>query len=117
MEINYKALGKRIKLARIEKELTQEKLAELVGLSPTHMSNIESGTANVSLPSLVNIANALSLSVDDLLSDSVIHAKASLEREFQKMLDSCTEYEMRIVRDAAQAIITSLHVNEHLSKK
>ena len=44
MEINYKALGKRIKLARIEKELTQEKLAEQVGLSPTHMSNIESGT-------------------------------------------------------------------------
>lgn len=117
MEINYKALGKRIKLARIEKELTQERLAEMVDLSPTHMSNIESGTANVSLPSLVNIANALSLSLDDLLSDSVIHARASLEREFQRMLDSCTEYEMRIVRDAAQAIITSLHVNEHLNEQ
>jgi len=117
MDINYKALGKRIKLARIEKELTQEKLAELVGLSPTHMSNIESGTANVSLPSLVNIANALKLSVDDLLSDSVIHARASLEREFQQMLDSCTEYEMRIVRDASKAIITSLHTNEQLNEK
>lgn len=117
MEINYKALGKRIKLARIEKEMTQERLAELVGLSPTHMSNIESGTANVSLPSLVNIANALSLSVDDLLSDSVIHVRASLEREFQQMLDDCTEYEMRIVRDAAQAIITSLHTNEKLNEK
>lgn len=115
MEINYKALGKRIKLARIEKDLTQEKLAEMVNLSPTHMSNIESGTANVSLPSLVNIANALSLSLDDLLSDSVIYARASLEREFQQILDSCNEYEMRVVRDAAQAIVTSLHVNERLN--
>ena len=116
MEINYKGLGKRIKLARIEKEMTQERLAELVGLSPTHMSNIESGSANVSLPSLVNIANALALSVDDLLSDSIVHARASLEREFQQMLDGCTEYEMRIVRDAAKAIITSLHTNEKLNE-
>lgn len=117
MEINYKSLGRRIKFARMERKLTQEKLAELVGLSSTHMSNIESGTANVSLPSLVNIANALSLSVDDLLSDSIVHARASLEREFQQMLDRCTEYEMRVVRDAARAIITSLHVNEHLNEK
>lgn len=116
MEINYKALGKRIKLARIEKELSQERLAELVGLSPTHMSNIESGSANVSLPSLVNIADALDRSVDDLLSDSVVHARASLEREFQKMLDGCSEYELRVVRDAVQAIITSLHTNEHLNR-
>ena len=111
MEINYKALGKRIKLARIDRELTQERLAELVDLSPTHMSNIESGTAKVSLPSLVNIANALSLSLDDLLSDSVTYARASLEREFQRMLDSCDEYELRIVRDTVQALTSSFHVN------
>ena len=104
MEINYKALGKRIKLARIDRELTQERLAELVDLSPTHMSNIESGTAKVSLP-------ALSLSLDDLLSDSVTYARASLEREFQRMLDSCDEYELRIVRDTVQALTSSFHVN------
>ena len=111
MEINYKALGKRIKLARIGMELTQERLAEMVDLSPTHMSNIESGTAKVSLPSLVNIANALSLGMDDLLSDSVVHARASIEREFQRMLESCDEYELRIVRDTMQALTASFHVN------
>ena len=111
MEINYKALGKRIKLARIGMELTQERLAEMVDLSPTHMSNIESGTAKVSLPSLVNIANALSLGMDDLLSDSVVHARASIEREFQRMLESCDEYELRIVRDTMQALTASFRVN------
>lgn len=113
MEINYKALGKRIKIARIERDLTQERLSEMVGLSPTHMSNIESGTAKVSLPSLVNIANSLSVGLDDLLSDSVIYARASLEREFQKMFDSCDEYELRIVRDTIQALTTSFHANNH----
>ena len=113
MDINYKALGKRVKLARIDRELTQEHLAEMVGLSPTHISNIESGTAKASLPSLVNIANALSVGVDDLLSDSVTYARASLEREFQRMLDNCNEYELRIIRDTVQALTTSFHVNSH----
>ena len=40
MELDYKAIGKRIKIARIQAELSQEALAEKADLSPTHMSNI-----------------------------------------------------------------------------
>lgn len=65
MELDYKAIGKRIKIARIQVDLTQEKLAEYVNLSPSHMSNIETGTTKVSLTTIVNIANALSVSVDE----------------------------------------------------
>lgn len=86
MELDYKAIGKRIKIARIQVDLTQEKLAEYVNLSPSHMSNIETGTTKVSLTTIVNIANALSVSVDDLLCDNVIHAKPQFEndREYEK---------------------------------
>ena len=42
MELDYKAIGKRIKIARINADMTQEQLSEAVGLSPTHLSNIES---------------------------------------------------------------------------
>ena len=48
MELDYKAIGKRIKIARIKADLTQEKLSEMVGVSPTHLSNIETGTTRVS---------------------------------------------------------------------
>lgn len=67
MELDYRAIGKRIKIARIKSDMNQEKLAELVGVSPTHMSNIETGTTRVSLQTIVRLANALSVSVDDLL--------------------------------------------------
>jgi len=53
MELNYKAIGKRIKIARIQRELTQERLAEMADISPTHMSNIETGTTRVSLSAIV----------------------------------------------------------------
>ena len=72
MELDYKAIGKRVKIARIKADMTQERLAELAGISPTHMSNIETGTTRVSLSAIVNLANALSVTSDDLLCDSVI---------------------------------------------
>ena len=40
MELDYRAIGKRIKIERIKADLTQEKLAEMSGVSPAHMSNI-----------------------------------------------------------------------------
>lgn len=40
MELDYKEIGKRVKIARIRADLTQEALAEKAGLSITHMSNI-----------------------------------------------------------------------------
>ena len=44
MELDFKAIGKRIKIARIKKELTQEAVSEKVGVTPQHMSNIEMAT-------------------------------------------------------------------------
>ena len=81
MELDYKAIGKRIKIARIKADLTQERLAEMVEISPTHMSNIETGTTRVSLSAIVSLANALSVTVDDLLCDSVIKAKIQFEKD------------------------------------
>ena len=37
MELDYKAIGKRIKIARINADMTQEHLSDLVELSPSHM--------------------------------------------------------------------------------
>ena len=39
------------------------------------MSNIETRTTRISLTALVNIANVLGVSVDDLIYDSVVHAR------------------------------------------
>ena len=53
MELDYKEIGKRVKIARIRADLTQEALAEKAGLSITHMSNIENGHSKLSLPMAV----------------------------------------------------------------
>ena len=47
MELDYKAIGKRIKIARIKKNLTQETVADRIGVTPQHVSNIETGNTSV----------------------------------------------------------------------
>ena len=57
--MDLKAVGQRIKSAREAKNLTQEELAALVNLSPTHVSVIERGLKVTKLDTFVTIANAL----------------------------------------------------------
>lgn len=108
MKLNYVEIGKRIKIARIRIGISQEKLAELANFSPSHMSNIETGTTKVSLTGIVKIANALSVTVDDLLCDNLIRAKPQFENDIKLLLDTCDDYEIRIVKDLSVSIIDTL---------
>ena len=68
--INYVALGKKIKEKRIERNLTQEQLGELCDLSAAHIGHIERGTRVLSVDVLFKISTALKVSIDYLLFDS-----------------------------------------------
>lgn len=69
--IDYAALGKRIKNKRVENKLTQEQLSEMCELSAAHIGHIERGTRILSVDVLFRIAQVLNVSVDYLLFDSV----------------------------------------------
>ena len=112
MELDYKAIGKRIKIARIQAELSQEALAEKADLSPTHMSNIENANTKLSLPMLISIANA----ADTLLCDSVIHSKEIFAQEIQSAVADCDEYEIRILTEILKASKRALRQNKKLNQ-
>jgi transcriptional regulator with XRE-family HTH domain len=59
-------LGKRIRLLRKSKGLTQEELSEKAGLSYKFVGEIERGEVNISLDSLIGIATALNVKINDL---------------------------------------------------
>ena len=69
--IDYALLGKRIKNRRNELNITQEKLGELCELSTAHIGHIERGTRILSVDVLFRISQALDVSIDYLLLDSV----------------------------------------------
>ena len=60
-------LGKNIAALRAKMELTQEKMAESVGVSARYFQSVEAGDYWPSLPTLSRIKNVLKCSWDDLL--------------------------------------------------
>ena len=62
-------LGSRIKQTRIEKNLSQVKLAELCNFEKASMSRIESGRTNVTVLTLHKISNALGVPPHVLLHE------------------------------------------------
>ena len=81
--MNYKRLGEKIKKERLINKLTQAKLAEKVGISPTFLGQIERGEKIPSLETVGNIAVTLNVTIDGLmfeaeLSNSIIISELSL---------------------------------------
>lgn len=66
-ELNYIEIGKRVRIKRKEMHLTQEKLSELIDVSPTYISEIERGTSISSLATIAKLANILELNLDYLV--------------------------------------------------
>lgn len=103
MELDFKAIGQRIKIARIRKKLTQDTVSEIINITPSHMSNIETGKSSVSLQTLIAIANVLGVSIDELLCDTILESKVVFEKELSEVLKDCNEYEIRVLVDIVKA--------------
>lgn len=58
--------NKKMKIARIEKDLSQEQLAELLGVTRQTIGLIESGSYNPTLKLCVAICKALDKTLDEL---------------------------------------------------
>ena len=97
MATDYKALGKRISNARKQAGITQEALGEQLNMTRKHISVIESAIKRPSLDALVDIANALDVSTDDLLVDSLMHSTSTSNSEIHRLFLDCNEIEQEIL--------------------
>lgn len=95
--LNYKAIGDWIRYYRQRADLPQEIMAERVGVSVPHYSNIERGKTATTLPVLVSIADTLDIDTGLLLQDVVKHAKPALMEEAANLFDDATEYETKML--------------------
>ena len=98
------AIGARIKAARERVHLTQEQLAEIVDISPTHMSVIERGVKTPKLDTFVRIANALGVSTDALLQDVVVPANESILAELSVRIGRLPQKDQERILNAIRAL-------------
>lgn len=84
-------IGRRIKEIRKQKKIPQEKLAEMIGISPNYMSALERGAYNIKLDLLVQIIDCLDITADDLFRDVIkngyVNRASRLSDEIEKLPD------------------------------
>ena len=85
-DIDFAFIGRRIRELRTAKHMTQEYLADSVGVNVSHISNIERNKVSVSLSLLVNICNSLDVTLDYLLENEYRHSGSVLEAEILNLL-------------------------------
>ena len=90
--MNYKDMGSRIKAIRRQQSLTQEHLAEKVGISASFLGHIERGTRVASLDTLVALCNELNVSPEYLL-------RASLTNFDTRMPEGLSDHERMKLRE------------------
>ena len=60
-------LGVRVRSSREERGLTQQSLADVIGIDRTYLSGIENGRRNVSFENLVRLARGLGIPLSELV--------------------------------------------------
>ena len=108
MNLDYKAIGVRIRRYRKTKGITQQTLAELSEQDPSNISHIERGATKLSLPTIVNIANALDVTVDDLLCDSLNNSYSTYNKVAYDILSDCSHYELQIITETMYSLKNNL---------
>ncbi|MDA2937395.1 helix-turn-helix domain-containing protein, partial [Acidobacteria bacterium AH-259-A15] len=68
-DTTLKNIGQRIKEARTQRKVSQERLAEISNLSATYIGRLERGEKTPSLETLIVLAQSMDVSVFDLLVD------------------------------------------------
>ncbi|MCM1222888.1 MAG: helix-turn-helix domain-containing protein [Lachnospiraceae bacterium] len=117
MALNYILLGKRVREIRIKKRMSQTELSELIDKTPPYVSYIESGIKSPSLDTLVLIANALGVTADMLLAESLENHLLVDEAEYAELMDDCSPYERRVLIENARALKKTMREYHFLSKR
>ena len=102
------AIGSRLREARNIAKLTQEQLAEKVGIGTTYISDIERGAKFPSLSLFIKIVDALGVSSDFILRGEIEAGKNCVYDDITRKLDGLTPKQRLGVADLIDAYIKNL---------
>lgn len=114
MTLNYSLIGNRIKAARKAKGLSQSELSELIDKSVGYMSYIETGSKKPSLETLIQIANALDVTIDELLSDNLVAASPVSNTQINQLLSDCSAFEKSVILLSIKSIKDAIRISKPL---
>ena len=104
MALDYNIIGERLKKARTQRGLTQEKLAEKMDVSIAFLSRIERGSSHISLKRLSQVCDILGITEGSILNGSSSNSEVYLPSEFDELLKNVSPEKQKLLYKIAKVI-------------
>ena len=101
MNVDYGAIGQRIKQVRRSRDMTQERLAEALSVSVGYISQIERGVTKINLDTLAAVAAQLS----ELVTGVSVLQGRYLEGELAQLVDQMDGRQRKMLLEVAKLIL------------
>lgn len=105
MNLDKKLLGKQIRQRRIENKISQEKLSEIIDISPRHMCTIENGKSFPSIDTFLKIAETLNIDLNDFFDIQYTLKKDSLRSEIIQLIKIVNEKDLPLLKEIISSVI------------
>lgn len=106
MSNRLKEVGERIRQARKTAGINQEKLAELLDISTSYVSDIENGKTNIGLEIFMRITEVLQVSADWLLMTDTPTVSIIHNNEISSLISSCSKEEIKAIKNIIKELNT-----------
>lgn len=106
--VDFRNVGDRIRTEREKLQISREKFAEILNLSPFFVGQIERGERKMSISTLISISECLHVSLDYLIFGKVY--KVEEDNNLQYLLSNCSLKEIKVIEEIAKVILP------HISK-
>lgn len=106
----YKETGKRLKEIRTKSNITQERLAELSGISSNFISQIERGRNKCSLETIHKLAIALNTPITNLINfkSSPVNSKDKYQKQIELLLKNLNDNDKNLVMEITKDVYGKL---------
>ena len=104
MNVDYTAIGQRIKQIRRSRGLTQERLAEALSVSVGYISQIERGVTKISFDTLAAVATCLECELSELVSGVSVAQRHYLDRELSELSNRLDGRRRRLLLEIARLL-------------
>ena len=98
-------IGARISRLRASKGLTQEELAERMGINPKYLSSIERGKENPTLQTLIKASESLEIDFSEMLSILEAEDPVKSRELLHFMIDQADEEQLRIIYSVIRGVV------------
>ena len=110
--IDYKFIGRRIAFYRKRACVTQSVLSEKLGVTESYISQIERGSAKVSLGRLSQIADVLGVDIAQLVSDRAVAEVPCVSPEITQILSKWSPDQIALLADLLICADQRIHAQE-----